>query len=70
MVGFFYHQSEIFQVQTFGTPKVYKLVKLAQNSLGPEEATFVVHGVILDKDFPPISDVRYFILYSSAISVH
>ena len=45
MVGFFYCQSEIYQVQTFGTPKVYKLVKLAQNSLDPEEVTFVVHSV-------------------------
>ena len=33
---------------------IYRLINLARNSSDLEEAIFTVHGIVLEKDFPPI----------------
>jgi len=38
---------------------VYKLLKIADVSSEPEEAMFTVHGVIVEKELPPIRLDRY-----------
>ncbi|KAF8811605.1 hypothetical protein BYT27DRAFT_7089134 [Phlegmacium glaucopus] len=41
-------------MRPFGNPMTYRLVKIGEGSSEFKEATFTVHGVILDKDLPPI----------------
>jgi len=38
---------------------VYKLVKFSEDISELEEATFTVHGIILEKELPPITPDRY-----------
>lgn len=53
-----FFQPEKYQVQAFGTPAIYRLINLTENSSELEEATFTVHGIILEKELPPINHVE------------
>lgn len=52
-------QPDKYQIQAFGSPAIYRMIILAEDSSDLEEATFTVHGIILEKDLPPICNSRY-----------
>jgi hypothetical protein len=41
------------------SPQTFKLVKETESTSEFEEATFVVYGIILEKDLPPVKIERY-----------
>ena len=51
-------QSEKHQVKMFGSPTIHMLVNFDENSSNVEESTFMAHGIILKKDFPPFASAR------------
>jgi len=55
-------QAEEYQVCAFGMPTMYKLVKSVPETFDIEEATFTIHGIILDKELLPIRIDKYVIL--------
>lgn len=52
-------QSEEYKVHEMNSPPLITLVKDKMNSTTLEEAIFIAHGIILEKDLPPIKLERY-----------
>lgn len=52
-------QSKLYQIRLCGSPSVYKLLRCSDVSPDFEEAIFKVHGVIIEKDLPPINIEKY-----------
>lgn len=60
IVQFLNHcKADRYQIQAIDNPTMYRLSISGENSSEREEATFIVHGIIMEKDFPPITVSKY-----------